>query len=94
MMVWVLANQPSSRRFSYFFFNAASLPVSDDAFQTYQTKDLENLWGICERIKRCSDGQVIRASASGAVDLGLISSRVKPMTITLVFTAFLLDAQH
>ena len=28
-----------------------------------------------------SDGQVVRASASGALDLGLILSRVKPMTI-------------
>ena len=39
-----------------------------------------------------SDGRVIRASASGAV--GLISSHVKPMTLKLVFTASLLDAQH
>ena len=35
-----------------------------------------------------------RASVSGAVDSGLISSRVKPMTLKLVFTASLLDAQH
>ena len=41
-----------------------------------------------------SDGRVVRASASGAVDLGLISSRVKPMTLKLVFTASLLDAHH
>ena len=34
------------------------------------------------------------ASASGAVDLGLIPSRVKPMTLKLVFTASLLDAQR
>ena len=33
-------------------------------------------------------------SASGAVDLGFIRSRVKPMTLKLVFTASLLDAQH
>ena len=37
---------------------------------------------------------VVRASASGAVDLGLIPSRVKPMTFKLVFTASPLDAQH
>ena len=37
---------------------------------------------------------MIRASASGDVDLGLIPGRVKPMAIKLVFTAFLLDAQH
>ena len=36
-----------------------------------------------------SDGRVVRASASGAVDLGLILSRVKPMTLKLVFTAYL-----
>ena len=35
---------------------------------------------------------MVRATASGAVDLGLISSRVKPTTFKLVFTAFLLDA--
>ena len=35
-----------------------------------------------------------KAFASGAVDLSFISSRVKPMTLKLVFTAFLLDAQH
>ena len=35
----------------------------------------------------------VRASASGAVDLGLIPSRVKSMTLKLVFTVFLLDAQ-
>ena len=40
------------------------------------------------------DGQVVRASASGAVDLSLIPIRVKPMTLKLVFTASLLDAQH
>ena len=42
----------------------------------------------------CSDNQVVRASASGAVDSGLISSPVKPTTLKLVFTASLLDAQH
>ena len=41
-----------------------------------------------------SDGRVVRASASGAVNLSLIPSRVKPMTLNLVFTASLLDAQH
>ena len=41
-----------------------------------------------------SDGRVVRASASKAVDLGLIPSQVKPMTVKLAFTASLLDAQH
>ena len=36
----------------------------------------------------------MRASALRAVDLGLISSRVIPMTLILEFTASLLDAQH
>ena len=43
---------------------------------------------------RSSYGRVARASASGTVDSGLISSRVKPMPLNLVFTASLLDAQH
>ena len=37
---------------------------------------------------------MVRASASGAVDSGLVPSRVKPMTVKLVFTAFLLNAPH
>ena len=41
-----------------------------------------------------SDGRVVRASASGAVDSGVMTSRVKPMTLKLVFTAALLDVQH
>ena len=41
-----------------------------------------------------SDGRVVRASASIAVNLGFIPSRVKPITLKSVFTASLLDAQH
>ena len=41
-----------------------------------------------------SDGREVRTSASEFVDLGLFPSRVKPMTLKLVFTASLLDAQH
>ena len=41
-----------------------------------------------------SDGQVVGASASEAVDSGLIPGRVKLMTLQLVFPAFLFDAQH
>ena len=41
-----------------------------------------------------SDGRVVRAYVSGAVDSVLIPSRVKPMTLKLVFTASLLDVQH
>ena len=43
-----------------------------------------------------SDGRVVRASASGAVNSSLIPSRVKPMTLMklLVFTASMLDAQY
>ena len=37
---------------------------------------------------------MVKASTLVAVDLGLISSRVKPMILKLVFTASLLDAQH
>ena len=37
---------------------------------------------------------MLRTTASGAVDSGLISSQVKLMTSKLVFTASFLDAQH
>ena len=37
---------------------------------------------------------MVRAPASGAVDSGLIPSRAKPMTVKLIFTVSLLDAQH
>ena len=37
---------------------------------------------------------MVRASASGAVDSGLIPSRVKAMTLKFVFTASPLNAQH
>ena len=37
---------------------------------------------------------MVRASASGAVDLSLIPSPIKPMTLRLTFTAFLLNTQH
>ena len=43
-------------------------------------------------VKSSSDGRVVKESASAAVDLGLIPSRVKPMTLTLVFIASLLHA--
>ena len=46
------------------------------------------------KIAKSSGGRVVRASDSGAVDSGLIPSRVKPMTLQLVFTASLLDAQY
>ena len=36
----------------------------------------------------------LMVSASGAVGSGLIPSRVKPITLKLLFTAYLLDAQH
>ena len=39
-------------------------------------------------------GRVDKASATEAVDTGSIPGRVKPKTIKLVFTAFLLDVQQ
>ena len=44
--------------------------------------------------RNSSDGPVVRSSASGGVDFGLIPSWVKPMTLKLVIAASLLDAQH
>ena len=61
---------------------------------------LKFISGLVERILllgllcNSSDGRVVRTSASGFVDLGLIASRVKPMTVKLVFTPSLLDVQH
>ena len=39
-------------------------------------------------------GRVVRSSTPPAVDSGSIPSRIKSMTLKLVFKAFLLDAQH
>ena len=36
---------------------------------------------------------MVEASSSGAVDSGLIPKQVKPMTVKLVFTVFLLDGE-
>ena len=41
-----------------------------------------------------TDGRVVRASTLGAADLGLIWSRIKPMTLKWIFTASLFDTQH
>ena len=41
-----------------------------------------------------SDGRVVRSSASGAEDCGLIPRRVKPIIFKLILRASLLDAQH
>ena len=41
-----------------------------------------------------SDGRVVRISASGAADSGLISSRVKSMTLKLVFITSLIEVQR
>ena len=38
------------------------------------------------------DGRVVRASSSAAIELGLIPSLVKPVTLKVVFSASLLDA--
>ena len=48
---------------------------------------------MCGRVNLCfalmaaqnsSDGRMVRAFASGAVDWGLVPSRVKPMTLKLI----------
>ena len=40
------------------------------------------------------DSRVVKASASKALDSNLVPSWLKPMTLNLVFTASLLDAQY
>ena len=52
-------------------------------------------WRFCFiTISSSSDGRVRRAIASEVVNLGIITSSVKPRTQKLVFTASLFDAQH
>ena len=41
-----------------------------------------------------SDGRVVRASASEAVDSGVIPSQGEPVILKLIFTASLLGAQQ
>ena len=41
-----------------------------------------------------SNGREVKTFASGAVNSGLMPSQIKPMTLKVVFTASLLDAQH
>ena len=54
-----------------------------------------NFWHIrIQAYMIISDGRVVKASTSGAVDSGFIKNRVKPTTLKLVFTVSRLDAQH
>ena len=50
-------------------------------------------FGFISMISSSSDGQLIGAIASEVVDLGIISSSVKPKTQKLVFTASTFDTQ-
>ena len=59
-----------------------------------KTAEITTQMAEWEERHNSSDGRVVRASASGAADSGLIPSRVKPMTLKLVFTTSLLDVQH
>ena len=63
--------------------NAKSLLFQRYIFRRYNKNHQES-----------SDGRVVRASASAAVDRGLIPSLVIPVTLKLPFTVSLLDAQH
>ena len=64
-------------------------PYSNGHFSAFQTDLGQTLLKF-----NSSDGRVVKVSTVGAVDSGLIPSRVKPMTLKVVFTASLLDAQH
>ena len=59
------------------------------SMQTMQSIDF-----LFNMIVNSGNGQVDGASASGAVDYGLIPIRVKPMTLKLLLSVSLLDAQH
>ena len=57
--------------------------------------NLKNLKKCLAQGFNSSDGRVVKAYASGAVDCGLLPSRVKPMTLKLAFAvASLIDAWH
>ena len=70
-------------------FENSPRPYSNGHFSAFQTDFGQTLLKF-----NCSDGRVVRAYALGAVELALIPSRVKPITLKSVFTASLLDAQH
>ena len=87
--------------FSFFFFDAIlvcafAIICANSFLSNFSSHTPQNYLQMISIIKQdnSSDGRVVRASASEAVDLGLIPSRVEPMTLKLVFTASLLDAQH
>ena len=83
----------------YFFFHhflkfySQTFQISFHGLITYEynffTQQLRWPSGITAQM-----AEWYRASVTRAVDSSLISSRVKPMTLKLVFTASLLDAQH
>ena len=52
------------------------------------------LYDKCLSTLRAQMAEWYGASVSWAVDSALIPSQVKPMSLKLVFTASLLDAQH
>ena len=57
---------------------------------------VDEIWDLVRNCQQqpTKDCRVVRACASGDVDLGLIPSRVKLMTSQLLFTVSVLDVQH
>ena len=80
------------------FLQICAIPVAYLCFETARNaislKTALKINAYDQIISYVSDIRVVRASASMAVDSGLILNRVKPMTLKLVFTASLLDVQH
>ena len=85
--------------FLFFFFDAIfvcafAIICANSFLVNFNSHIAQNYLQMISIIKQdnSSDDRVVRASASGAVDF--IPSRVTPMTLKLVFTAFRFDAQH
>ena len=81
---------------SQLYENASNYSLICIALQTLRNRwkiQLVSVFTDTVHQRYSSDGRVVRSSASVAVDSGLIPSRVKPMTLKLVFTASLLDAR-
>ena len=76
------------RSITHHFVWTAVVPIFKTNFSFFKTDFRYRFF------KTDSSGTDLRASATEAVDTGSIPGRVKPKTVKLVFTAFLLDVQQ
>ena len=81
------------RSITHHFVWTAVVPIFKTDFSFFKT-DFRYRFLWYRFFKTDSSGTDFRASATEAVDTGSIPGRVKPKTVKLVFTAFLLDVQQ